>query len=51
MMKIAMVCVGKILDDVFSVYAPQQSRPDEEKRNFLEKLSDNIHDVPFDGGR
>ena len=30
----------------FSVYAPQQGRPEEEKREFLEKLSDNIHDVP-----
>ena len=45
MMKIAMVCGRKILH-VFSVYAPQQSRHDEEKREFLDKLSDNIHDVP-----
>ena len=44
MMKIAMVCGRKILH-VFSVYAPQQGRSDEEKREFLEKLSDNIHDV------
>ena len=29
-----------------SVYAPQQGRSDEEKREFLEKLSDNIHDAP-----
>ena len=28
------------------VYVPQQGRPEEEKRGFLEKLSDNIHDVP-----
>ena len=44
MMKIAMVCLRKILH-VFSVYAPQQGTPDEEKEEFLEKLSDNIHDV------
>ena len=31
---------------VFSVYTPQQGRPEEEKGEFLEKLSDNIHDVP-----
>ena len=42
MMKIAMVRGRKILH-VFSVYAPQQGRPDEEKREFLDKLSDNIH--------
>ena len=29
-----------------SVYAPQQGKPDEEKTEVLEKLSDNIHDVP-----
>ena len=45
MMKIAMVCGRKILH-VFLVYAPQQGGPDEEKREFLEKLSDNIHEVP-----
>ena len=45
MMKIAIMVYGRILC-VFSVYAPQQSRPDEEKREFVEKLSDNIHDVP-----
>ena len=44
MMKIAMVCGRKIFH-VSSVYAPQQRRPNEEKREFLEKLSDNIHDV------
>ena len=27
----------------FSVYAPQQGRPEEEKREFVEKLSDNMH--------
>ena len=36
MMKIAMVCGRKILH-VFSVYAPQQGRSEEEKREFLEK--------------
>ena len=45
MMKIAMLCGRKILH-VFSVYAPQQGRSDEQKREFLEKVSDNIHDVP-----
>ena len=30
----------------FSVYAPQQGRPEKERRTFLEKLSDNIHDIP-----
>ena len=45
MMKIAMVCGRKILH-VFSVYAPQQGRPEEEKREFLEKLSDRINEVP-----
>ena len=34
MMKIAMVCKKKNLH-VFSVYAPQQGRPDEEKRELL----------------
>ena len=28
------------------IYAPKQGRPDEETREFLEKLSDNIHDIP-----
>ena len=55
MMKNAMVCGRKILH-VFSVYALQQGKPDDEKSGeFFEKLSDNIHDVPlggsFDGGR
>ena len=45
MMKVAVVCGREILR-VFSVYAPQQGRPDEEKREFLEKLSDNIHAFP-----
>ena len=45
MIRIAILCGRKILR-VFSVYAPQQGRPDKEKREFLEKLSDNIHDVP-----
>ena len=40
-----MVCGRKIFH-VFSVYAPQQGRPEEKKSEFLEKLSDNIHDVP-----
>ena len=31
----------------FQHFAPQQGRPEEEKREFLEKLSDNvIHDIP-----
>ena len=42
MMKIALVCRRKILH-VFSVYAVQQGRPEEEKRE--RKLSVNIHDV------
>ena len=46
MMKIAMVCERKILH-VFSIFAPQQGRPEEEKKEFLEKLSDK-HDVPQD---
>ena len=41
MMKIAMVCERKVLR-VFSVYALQQGRSDEEEREFLEKISDNI---------
>ena len=41
MEKIAMEYGRKILH-VFSVYATQQGRPEEEKR----KLSDNIHDIP-----
>ena len=45
MMKIAVVCGRKILH-VFS-YAPQQGRPDEEKREFLQKLLDNIQDCDF----
>ena len=45
MMKIAIVC-GKKIFYVFLEYTPQQGRPDEEKREFLEKLSDNIQDVP-----
>ena len=44
MMKIAMVCGRKILH-VFLVYTAQQGGPDEEKRVFLKKLSDNKHDV------
>ena len=47
MMKITMVCGRKIFH-VFSVYAPQQVRPEKEKREFLEKLSHNIHDVPHE---
>ena len=34
MMKIAMVC-GMMILHVFSVYAPQQGKPDEEKTEFL----------------
>ena len=34
MMKIAMVCGRKIFH-IFSVFAPQQGSPDEEKREFL----------------
>ena len=45
MMTIAMVYGRKILH-VLSVYASQQSWPEKEKRELLEKLSDNIHDVP-----
>ena len=45
MMKIAIVFGRKLLH-VFSVYALQQGRPEEGKSEFLEKLSDNIHDVP-----
>ena len=44
-MKTEMVCRRKILQ-VFSVYPLQQYKPKEETRKILEKLSDNIHDVP-----
>ena len=44
MITIAVVCERKIFH-VFSVYAPQQDGAEEEKREFLEKLSDKIHDV------
>ena len=46
MQKIAMVCARKILHLVSILYGLQQGKPEEEKREFLEKLSDNIHDVP-----
>ena len=42
MMKITMVC-GRKIHRVYSVYAPQQGKPEEEKRAFLEKLLDNIN--------
>ena len=45
LMKIQMVW-GKKVVHVFSVYAPQQGRPEEEKRNFQNKLSDCIEDIP-----
>ena len=45
MMNIAMVCERNILH-VFSVYVPLQGRPEDEKREFLVKLSHNIHDLP-----
>ena len=41
MMKIVMVCGRKILY-AFSVYG----KTEEEKRDFLKKLSDNKYDVP-----
>ena len=44
-MTIALKWGRKILY-VFSVYALQQGGPEKEKREFLEKLSDNIHDIP-----
>ena len=45
MKKIAIVCGRKILR-VFTVYALQHAGPEEEKRKFLEKRSDNKHFVP-----
>ncbi|KAK3890591.1 hypothetical protein Pcinc_005471 [Petrolisthes cinctipes] len=44
MMKIKLVVGEKVLN-IFSVYAPQQGRPDEEKEEFREKLSDRISEV------
>ena len=46
MVQIAMVCGRKILQ-VFSVYVSQQGRAEKRNREFFEKLSDNIHDVPL----
>ncbi|KAK3876804.1 hypothetical protein Pcinc_018434 [Petrolisthes cinctipes] len=44
MMKIKLVVGEKVLN-IFSVYAPRQGRPDEEKEEVREKLSDIISEV------
>ncbi|KAK3882475.1 hypothetical protein Pcinc_013149 [Petrolisthes cinctipes] len=44
MMKIKLVVGEKVLN-IFSVYAPQQGRPDEEKKEVRVKLSDRISEV------
>ncbi|KAK3878870.1 hypothetical protein Pcinc_016500 [Petrolisthes cinctipes] len=44
MMKIKLVVGEKVLN-IFSVYALQQGRPDEEKEEFREKMSDRISEV------
>ncbi|KAK3886108.1 hypothetical protein Pcinc_009685 [Petrolisthes cinctipes] len=44
MIKIKLVVGEKVLN-IFSVYAPQQGRLDEEKEEFREKLSDRISEV------
>jgi len=44
MMKIAMVVGGKIVH-IFSVYAPQQGKPEEEKEEFREILSEKISKI------
>ena len=43
-MKIKMVVGGKMMH-IFSVYAPQQGRPEEEKEEFREKLAEKISEI------
>ena len=45
LMKIKMV-LGRQVAHIFSVYAPQQGRPEEEKTQFKELMSDQIEEVP-----
>ena len=45
MMKIKMVVGGKMIVHMFSVYAPQQGKPEEEKEEFREKLAEKISEV------
>ncbi len=44
-MKIVMV-LGSKMAHIFSAYAPQQGRTDEERRQFRELLEDKIAEVP-----
>jgi len=44
MMKITMVVGGKMMH-IFSVYAPQQGKPEEEKEEFRERLSEKISEI------
>ena len=44
LIKIKMVW-GRTIAHIFSVYVPQQGRPDVEKQEFMEKLSDCIQEV------
>ena len=48
-MKIKMV-LGKKVVHVFSTYAPQAGRPEEEKQEFWENLTDEVTEVPLSEG-
>ena len=45
MMKIKMV-LGRKIWNIFSIYAPQTGRPEQEKRDFWEKFEDRIGQIP-----
>ena len=46
-MKVVLVMGGRLVH-IFSLYAPQQGRPEEEKRQFRESLEDKLAEVPVE---
>jgi len=44
MMKITMVVGGQLMH-IFSVYTPQQGKPEEEKEEFRERLAEKISEI------
>jgi exonuclease III len=49
MMKVKMV-IGRVVYEIFSVYAPQTGRPAQEKMEFWENLEDEVARVPESEG-
>ena len=47
MMKITMVVGGRMMH-IFSVYAPQQGKPEEEKEEFRERLAEKMLEIAGD---